>query len=207
MIAEIRYVALGDSYTIGTGASLEQSWPAVLTRHLQSEGIKINLVANLAIAGKTAQQVIQEQLPVFEKFHPSFATLLIGANDCVQGVDVNTFAQRLAIVIERMLVVLPQKDRLVVLTIPDFSITPQGSSWPDPHNLREKIRTFNNVIVQKAASHGLVVVDLYNVSRGMKDDSSLVSSDGLHPSAKEYAVWEKFIYPTVHQIMQAEKLR
>ena len=198
----VRYVAVGDSYTIGTGASLVESWPAVLTRHLQSAGIQIDLVANLAIAGKTAQNVLQEQLPVFQRLHPSFATLLIGANDCVQGVDINIFAQRLTIVMDRLLSILPGRDRLVILTIPDFSITPRGLVWSADQNLAGKIRAYNRVIVQAAAARGLAVIDLYDVSRGMKDDSSLVSRDGLHPSAKEYAVWEKLIYPKVFQILQ-----
>ena len=78
---KIRYVALGDSYTIGEGASLDESWPALLTRHLRNEGIDVDLVANPSVTGWTTQDLIERELPVFRKAKPNFATLLIGVND------------------------------------------------------------------------------------------------------------------------------
>ena len=87
----IRYVALGDSYTIGTGALPEESWPAVLTRHLKSDGVAVDLIANLGRNGWTTQDVLQYQLPVYKTLKPDFASLLIGVNDWVQGVDAKIF--------------------------------------------------------------------------------------------------------------------
>src|SRR4051812_10663427 len=74
----IRYVAIGDSYSIGEGAKPDESWPAVLTRHLREKGIKIELVANPSRTGWTTQNAIDRELPVFAEAKPTFATLLIG---------------------------------------------------------------------------------------------------------------------------------
>ena len=58
---EIRYVAVGDSYTIGTGASPERSWPMQLVVKFRLREKPFTLIANLARAGWTTQQVIDYQ--------------------------------------------------------------------------------------------------------------------------------------------------
>src|SRR5438874_13606815 len=70
-----RYVAIGDSYTIGEGASPNESLPAVLTRHLNEKGLRVELVANPSVTGWTTQQAIKRELPVFLKPNPNFVTL------------------------------------------------------------------------------------------------------------------------------------
>src|SRR5256885_10718613 len=104
---EIRYVALGDSYSIGEGATSEQSWPSLLTRHLSSEGIKTELIANPSVTGWTTQQAIDRELPVFRAANPTFATLLIGVNDWVQGITEQKFRKNFSYLVEQMLANLP----------------------------------------------------------------------------------------------------
>src|SRR5712692_9201248 len=87
----IRYAAIGDSYSIGEGASPDESWPALLTRHLNAQGLHVDLVANPSRTGWTTQQAIDLELPIFLGLKPNFATLQIGVNDWVQGVDAETF--------------------------------------------------------------------------------------------------------------------
>jgi lysophospholipase L1-like esterase len=122
----IRYAAIGDSYSIGEGASLNESWPAVLTRHVNAEGLHVDLVAAPSRTGWTTQQAIDRELPVFVAAKPNFATLQVGVNDWVQGVDAETFRKRFVALVDRMLEVLPNKNRLLVVTIPDFGVTPTG---------------------------------------------------------------------------------
>ena len=43
---KIRYVALGDSYTICEGASTDESWPVIMTKHLNEKKIPVELIAN-----------------------------------------------------------------------------------------------------------------------------------------------------------------
>src|SRR5712691_12652589 len=126
---KIHYVALGDSYSIGEGASPNESWLAVMTRHLKSQGIDVDLVANPSVTGWTTKDVIERELPIFRKEKPNFGTLLIGVNDWVQGIDDNTFRQRFCFIVEEMLKVLATKDRLLVVTIPDFGVTPAGPKY------------------------------------------------------------------------------
>ncbi|CAN5144718.1 SGNH/GDSL hydrolase family protein [soil metagenome] len=196
----IRYVALGDSYTIGEGASEEASWPSVLTKHLQRNGIDIQLVANPSVTGWTTQQVIDRELSVYDEANPTFATLLIGVNDWVQGVDNKTFRHNLVIILDRMQSKLPDKSKLVLVTIPDFLVTPSGRQFSSGRDSSKGIAEFNAIIIEEAIKKNLSVVDIYPLTQQMQGD--LVSSDGLHPSAKEYALWENLIYPVVIPLLR-----
>jgi acyl-CoA thioesterase-1 len=191
----IRYVAIGDSYSIGEGASPNESWPAMLTRHLNARGLHVDLVANPSHTGWTAQQAIDHELPIFAAAKPNFATLQIGVNDWVQGVDAETFRKRFIFLLDQMLAVLRDKNRLLVVTIPDFGVTPTGPRYSRGRDISEGLTGFNKIIAEEAMNCGLRVVDIFPVSKKMGNDRSLVAVDGLHPSAKEYAEWEKIIFP------------
>src|SRR6266566_7257340 len=191
----IRYMAIGDSYSIGEGASPDESWPALLTLHLNDKGLHVDLVANPSRTGWTTQQAIDRELPIFVESKPDFATLQIGVNDWVQGIDAETFRKNFTYLVDQMLAMLRDKNRLLVITIPDFGITPTGPRYARGRNISEGIASFNKIITEEATKRGLRVVDVFPISKQMGDDPSLVAADGLHPSAKEYAEWEKIIFP------------
>ena len=198
----IRYAAIGDSYTIGEGAKPDEAWPNILTTHLKEKGINIELVANPSRTGWTTQDAIDRELPVFVEKKPNFATLLIGVNDWVQNVDEKTFRQRLTVLMDRMLELLPGKNRLLVITIPDFGVTPTGPKYSRGRNISDCIASFNKVIVEEAKKRNLRVVDIFALSKKVQNDPSLVAEDGLHPSAKEYAEWEKLIFPVALEMLE-----
>jgi acyl-CoA thioesterase I len=198
----VRYVAIGDSYTIGEGAAKDEAWPAILTKHLREKGVKIDLIANPSVTGWTTQQAIDRELPVYIEAKPNFATLLIGVNDWVQGVDATIFRQRFAMLANRMLEFLPDKRRLLVVTIPDFGVTPTGARYARGRNISEGIASFNKIIFEESAKRGLRVVDIFALSKKVEKDRSLVAADGLHPSAKEYAEWEKIIFPAALELLK-----
>ena len=198
----VRYIAIGDSYSIGEGASPDQSWPAVLTRHLNAEGLHVDLIANPSVTGWTSQQAIDRELPIFLQSKPNFATLQIGVNDWVQSVDETTFRKRFASLVDQMLAVLSKKDRLLIVTVPDFSVTPTGARYSRGRNISEGLTRFNEIINDEAKKRSLKVVDVFPTSKAMKNDPSLIAADGLHPSAKEYAEWEKLIFPAAFELLK-----
>ena len=199
---KIRYVAIGDSYSIGEGASPNESWPAVLTRHLNENGLQVELVANPSVTGWTTQQAIEQELPVFLNAKPDFATIQIGVNDWVQGVGETVFRKRFSFLLDQMLGVLANKKNLLVVTIPDFGVTPTGAHYANGRDISKGINRFNEIINEEATKRGLTIVDIFSLSKKMGDDKSLVASDGLHPSAKEYAEWEKIIFPAALELLK-----
>jgi lysophospholipase L1-like esterase len=199
---KIRYAVIGDSYSCGEGATAKESWPALLTQNLKAQGVDVDLVSNPSVTGWTTKDAIDKELPKFVSSNPNFATLLIGVNDWVQGVDETTFRNRLSYLIDHMLAVLPNKKRLLVVTIPDFGVTPTGPKYARGRNIHEGIAQFNKIVTEEAHKRGLEVVDVFPLSKKMGHDKSLVAKDGLHPSAKAYAEWEKIIFPAALELLK-----
>jgi lysophospholipase L1-like esterase len=198
----IRYAVVGDSYSCGEGATPKESWPVLMTQHLNAQGLHVDLVSNPSVTGWTTKDAIDRELPKFVNSNPTFATLLIGVNDWVQGVDEATFRNRFSYLLDQMLAVLPNKKHLLVVTVPDFGVTPTGSKYSRGRNIHEGIMQFNQIVTEEARKRGLNVVDIFPLSKKMGKDKSLVAKDGLHPSAKEYAEWEKIIFPAALELLK-----
>jgi len=198
----IKYVALGDSYTCCTGAKPEEAWPVLLTKHLKDSGVNIELSANPARNGWTTQDLIDGELPVVEQIKPEFVTLLIGVNDWVQGIDSATFHKNLSFIIETVQGQLTNKKNLVLITIPDFGVTPTGAMYNNGRDIAKGIAGFNTIIKKEAEKRGLQCVDIYPETQKMKNNPNLIAKDGLHPSATEYSKWETLIFPAVLKSLQ-----
>ncbi|HHZ64279.1 MAG TPA: SGNH/GDSL hydrolase family protein [Flavobacteriales bacterium] len=198
----IRYAAIGDSYTIGESVEEGERWPNLMVSHLKQNGIAIEIVANPSVTGWTTQDLIDKELPIFRSSNPDFATLLIGVNDWVQKVSIEKFRANLRFIIEEMLKELSSAKRIVAITIPDFGATPAGPQYSGGRDISAGLSEFNGIIMEECENYGIACVDIFQLSQDMKDDQSLVANDGLHPSAKEYVLWEELIYPVVAKLLQ-----
>ena len=199
---KIKYFALGDSYTICEGAKTEESWPVILANHLNEKNIPVELIANPSRTGYTTQNLIDNELPLFEKSEVNFATLCIGVNDWVQKVDSGIFHKNLIFILDKVQNHISDKNKIILLTIPDFGVTPTGKNYSGGRDISKGISEFNNIIIAEAKKRNLKTVDLFEVSKEMGNDSSLVAADGLHPSAKEYGIWEKLILPIATEVFK-----
>jgi lysophospholipase L1-like esterase len=198
---KIKYVALGDSYTICEGATKEESWPVILTNHLNDKGLKVELVANPSRTGWTTQNLIDRELAICEQSKPDFVTLLIGVNDWVQGVSIETFHKNLNTIIDTVEALLADKSKLVLITIPDFGVTPTGAMYSGGRDISAGITKFNDIVKEEAKKRNLRCVDIFPETQKMKGNTELIAPDGLHPSAKEYAIWETLICPTAYKVL------
>ncbi len=199
---EINYLPLGDSYTICTGANQTESWPYLLTQHLKEQNINIKLLDNPARNGYSTQNLIDYELPLLKKLKPNFVTLLIGVNDWVRKVPKETFKTNFSKIVTEIQANLENKSNLIIITIPDFGVTPQGKNYGDGRNISKGIAELNEVIKAEALLKKITVVDIFELTQNMGKDGSLVAKDGLHPSAKEYALWEKLILEKARTVLK-----
>ncbi len=199
---QIRFVSLGDSYTIGQGLPSQDTWPVLLIEKLRAKEIKIVLVANPSVTGWTTQDLIDRELPIYDSSDPDFATLLIGVNDWIQGVDEDTFRRNLRQIIDRMQKKLPNKNHLILVTIPDFSVTATGKIYDTKGKASLGLKRFNDIIKEEGKLRNLPVVDIFPITQEMKNDPSLVNPDGLHPSRSEYKLWTDKIFPAALKTLQ-----
>ena len=200
-----RFISLGDSYTIGQSINSNSAWPNLLVSDLSNNGINIQLIANPSRTGFTTQDLLNKEYPVFKQLKPDFITVLIGVNDWVQGVSPEQFKKNLVFIFDSTQAELASKKNILVVTIPDFSVTPTGKQFGDASRNSKGIEQFNTIIKKEAGKRGLRVVDIFSLSQEMGKDPELVSVDGLHPSEKEYEKWEKLIYPEAYKILSEQK--
>ena len=192
----VRYLPIGDSYTIGETTFEQSSFPSQLAKKLTADGIRTEVIANPARTGFTTRQVIDIELPVLERSRPDMSTLLIGVNDWVQGISEDEFRSNLSAILDRMKADIPSGN-IVVITIPDFSITPTGKLYAVNRDAKAGISRFNQIVSEEALKRRIPVVDIYPLSQTLGVTGGYVALDGLHPTGKAYARWIELIYPVV----------
>ena len=179
-----RYLALGDSFTIGTGTKPDRSFPAVLAAIWHERGTRTEL-RNPAVNGYTTDDLIRDELPLVASFRPTFATVLIGANDIVAASDDARYAAQLA----RIFAALGGID-VVGLPQPDWSLAPMGGAFGDRASVARTIERFNALMAEAAERTRARYVDLFPLMRA-QGERGMFAADGLHPSAEAYAEWAR----------------
>jgi lysophospholipase L1-like esterase len=188
LIIPERFLALGDSFTIGTGTTPDHSFPAVLTRMWTDRGRKV-VLANPAVNGYTTDDLIRDELPLVVSFRPTLVTLLVGANDIVQGVSEERYRWQLRSVHDRIGADAPDA-RVIALPQPDWSLSPAGSGFGDGSVIARAIERFNAIARDEAERAGASWVDLFPLMRE-QGRKKMFAPDGLHPSAEAYAEWAR----------------
>lgn|GEM_PF-41206 len=193
----LRYVALGDSYTIGTSVSAAESWPSQLVARLPD----LELVGNLGVNGYTSTDLVVEELPQLTPLQPEFVTVLIGVNDVVQGVPEADYQANVDCIVDTLVTSLGA-DRVLCVATPDYTVTPQGAAFGSSGEQRAGIVRFNEILGAACRARGVrFVPDIFEISEAAGTDLSLVARDGLHPSGAQYARWVDAIQPVVEKLL------
>ncbi len=198
-VGAIRYVALGDSYTIGTNVAQSERWPDQLVVKLAGR-IGLQLVANLGVNGYSSANLIDRELPQLDALEPGFVTILIGVNDVVRGTLADKYRDNMNQIFDFLLDRLPVK-RILVVSTPDYTLTPAGNAFGDPVAQRAAIAEFNAIEQQLALARGIKFVDISGMANLVTEDPTLVANDGLHPSGRQYAGWVELIAPAVAELL------
>lgn len=196
----IRYVAVGDSYTIGTSVEPAERFPNQLVDVLATGPARLELVANLGVNGYTSADLVRDELPALEALRAEFVTLLIGVNDVVQGVPATSYERNVTAILDRLLRGLTP-ERIVAVAIPDYTVTPAGADYGDPDDQHDAIVANNTIMARLAAARGITFVDIFDVSMEAAEDRSLVAGDGLHPSGEQYGRWVERIAPVAEALL------
>ena len=178
-----RYLALGDSFTIGTGSSPSEAFPARLVERWRGHGCNVEL-KNVAVNGYTTEDVIREELPAVGTFRPTFVTIAAGANDIVQGRTEEEYRASLKRIFSEA--VKAARGHVVALPQPDWSQSPVAASFGDRATLAKKIRRYDAILAEEAIASGATFIDA-------RPEPGVVARDGLHPSASAHAAWAEAI--------------
>jgi acyl-CoA thioesterase-1 len=179
-----RYLALGDSFTIGTGSTPAQSFAARLADRWAAAGCALTL-ENVAVNGYTTDDLIERELPSLATFRPTLVTIAIGANDIVRGRSLEIYRANVRRILEAA---KGTGARVMVLPQPDWSRSPTAASLGTQAALAASIAEFNDALAAEARAKGATYVDLGPLMRQQALQGQL-ASDGLHPSAEAYDAW------------------
>lgn len=196
----LRYLALGDSYSIGTGASSEShNYPSILAARVsEATGARVGLT-NPAVNGFTTQDLIDHELGFVSQVKPDLATILIGVNDIVQGRSAQVYKRSLAVIYEAVAATALPGGRVVAISIPNWSVVPAAAGFGDPGRLRRLTDEFNDLARREANQRSFVWVDITEVSTSRHGSPGWISSDQLHPGDNQYAAWADVIWEAVKE--------
>lgn len=198
----LRYLALGDSYTIGQSVSESERFPAQLANQLRDVGVDVADPEIIARTGWTTTDLMAGIREVDPQGPYDLVTVLIGVNNQFQGWDVEEYSIGLDEVLERAVEFAgDDASRVVVLSIPDYGVTPFAARI-GPGYVAEQIDLFNGIKKRQADGiRELKYLDITPISREAKSDLSLLADDDLHPSGKMYARWVELLLPMALEVL------
>lgn len=197
------YLALGDSYTKGEDVPSEGSFPRQLEKRLISAGYtREKDVRIIAQTGWTCDNLYRSvQAAGIGNDTYRLVTLLAGVNDQYQRIPIQFYPERFGLLVDEAIRISGSKDRVVILSIPDYSVTPfaKGSNT---EKIAMELRQYNDINRSIAESRGIKYVDITGISLKAKDDLSYLAADKLHPSAKMYEEWVTAMWDDVRDALK-----
>ncbi len=188
----LRYLALGDSYTIGEGVEPVDRWPVVLAEALETQGFGVVGGEIVARTGWTAAELDQAIGVAALSGTYDLVTVLVGVNDQFRGSSLASFSDTYRTLLDRAIGFAGgAPSRVVAVSIPDWGVTPFAAGT-DRNLISAEIDAFNAVVRAIASDAGVVLVDVTGISRTVRE---MVVADGLHPSAEQYVLWVNAILP------------
>jgi len=199
----LRMLALGDSYTIGSGLAIEDSWPYQLTSQLRQKDFKIADPVIIAQSGWTSLNLIEALSTNPPSGSFDLVCLQIGVNDQYERIEPSVYAENFRDLLDRS-INLSRKgsDGILVLSIPDWSVTPYAGEFDRSH-VQEELDQYNAINLAAARSRGVKYTDITSSSRFAEQHPELLADDGLHPTWEMYWSWTGLIQPTAISILRS----
>jgi len=199
----LTFLALGDSYTIGEAVPEDGRWPVQLVRALREEGIALGDPRIVATTGWTTDELewgidAAEPLGTFD-----LVSLLIGVNNQYRNRSAVAYSGEFHTLLQRAIrFARGRADRVLVLSIPDWGVTPFVTNDPrDAATVAGEIDAFNAAARTVCAKEGVAFVDITPCSRERGGDPAMLADDGLHPSAAMYTLWTQAALPVARKLL------
>ncbi|GAB2489413.1 SGNH/GDSL hydrolase family protein [Arenimonas alkanexedens] len=197
MTGTMRYLALGDSYTIGESVPEAGRWPQQLALALRARDIALDDPRIIAATGWSTDELSAAMDAAEPLGQYDFVSLLIGVNNQYRGWNLGEYRLEFAGLLERAIALAGDRPgRVLALSIPDWGVTPFGqASGRDTDEIARQLDGFNAAAADECAARGVGFVDISPVSRVRGAEPGMVAEDGLHPSAAMYTRWAALALP------------
>ncbi len=188
----IKYLALGDSYTIGESVTENERWPVQLAEALRKKGKEIEGPKIIATTGWRTDN-LQNAINIAKlKDEYGLVSLLIGVNNQYQGKPIEQFTKEFEELLNTAVKLAGgKKENVFVVSIPDYGYTPFGK--PKQEKISKELDEYNKLTREIVDKYKIKYFYITDISRKGFEDPALVASDGLHPSGKQYGLWVDLI--------------
>lgn len=191
----LRFLALGDSYTVGEGVVGEETWPAILAGLLRSDGLGVAALQVVAATGWTTDELAAALTAAAPRGPFDLVSLLIGVNNQYRGLSLDDYRTGFHALLERAIRLAGgDPARVIVLSIPDWGATPFAAGR-DRAAIAREIDAFNQSNREEADATGARYVDVTALSRELSGEHGMLTDDALHPSAAQYRRWAALVHP------------
>jgi lysophospholipase L1-like esterase len=201
---KLKYLALGDSYTIGESVDVAMRYPVQIADSLGGRGYLMEPPRIIAVTGWTTSDLKSGIKAASPQGPYDLVSLLIGVNNQYRGMDINIYRKEFGELIDQSIFFAGNDTgRVIVLSIPDWGVTPFASGR-DREKIAGEIDQYNAINKEITLSRGIAWVDVTGISRLAVNDPALIASDGLHPSGKMYTEWVKLALPEILKMLKEE---
>lgn len=202
----LRFLALGDSYTIGERVAEAERWPVLLIDRLRVQGINIEDAEIVAKTGWTTDELAAGIADSGIQGTYDAVSLLIGVNNQYRGRPQAEYREQVVDLLNQAIAFADgDPEKVFVVSIPDWGVTPFASRR-DSAAIGSEIDAFNAINHEEAVKAGVTYIDITPISRRAPDEPELIAADGLHPSGKMYAAWVDLMEPVVVRILANKEI-
>ena len=201
--SSVKILALGDSYTKGESVVFARNFPNQLADSLREDGHTVQTRIIAQTGWRTDNlQVAMTDAHIGDSTY-DLVTLCIGVNNQYQHISFTTFKTQFEQLLQTAITrSANRKERVVVVSIPDWAYTPYGQHFTTtPNQISQEIDQYNQASQVIAEQYGVHYVNVTDISRQGLAQPVLVADDGLHPSAEQYTEWVKLLLPVVREAL------
>jgi len=200
----LKYLALGDSYTIGQSVESTLRFPVQIADSLKKRGYLTGDPRIIAVTGWTTSDLKAGINAANPQGPYDLVSLLIGVNNQYRGMDINIYRKEFEELIDQSIYFAGNDTgRVIVLSIPDWGVTPFASGR-DREKIAREIDQYNAINKEVTLSKGIIWIDITGISRLAEKDATLIAGDGLHPSGKMYTEWVRLAVPEIVKMLKEE---
>ncbi len=201
----LKFLALGDSYTIGESVDESERWPVQLAAALSKRDVSIADPVIIARTGWTTDELNAaiDKANTDKSGTFDLVTLLIGVNNQYRGRSAEEYRSEFKALLQRAIGFVGGKpSHVIVISIPDWGVMPFAEGR-DHKQIAKEIDVFNAINWEEAVRAGVQYADITPISREAGRYPELIASDGLHPSGVQYKSWVETIEPKVLKMLSA----
>jgi len=188
----LSYLALGDSYTIGEGVPVNQTYPAQLVELLKAKKLDFNNPKIIAVTGWTTDELQQGiKAAAIQGETYDLVTLLIGVNNQYRGRSIDNYKEEFTGLLDQAIgFAKGNKSHVIVLSIPDWGVTEFARQQNvNKEKVAQEIDAFNQAQKEICQAKGISFLDITEAYRENGNLPENQAEDSLHPSGSIYRYW------------------